>query len=262
MSVGRFPRPTLRCLLDDLGYKKVPPAKEPLDRLQDAVLVKAAEVARAAPEGATRIVELDDCVFWKVKIERWRGALWTQDKESWLAAAGYRRDGDADDAYAELGERARRWKAEYNRDHSVPLTSDAFTGPLLPTENDYDRIKLEDSLRVVDDLRAELKDLTVAAAKSGREERGEAAGCELGMLIRPAGVDEVYVCVRIVSRTPDGVFDVHALVLDSVPAVADREGWFMDPMPDRDPIVGEIGWSNMVDRAALQQLTDGAERRD
>lgn len=115
MRPGRLPRPTLRCVREDLGYKKLPPASQPLDKLDDAVLAKSGEVARAAPQGVERVVEL------------------------------------------------------------------------------------------------------------------------------------------IVARTPD-VTDIHALVLDSMPAIADRKGWFMEPMPDRDPAPSEIGWSNMLDEPALVDL--------
>ncbi|MGH9119067.1 MAG: hypothetical protein ACRD0A_14650 [Acidimicrobiales bacterium] len=217
------------------------------------MLAKSGEVARAAPQGVERVVELDDRVFWKVKIDRWRGALWTRTDEAWLVAAGYRRAGDADDFYNELGQAARRWRADYNRANTPALATDTFTGPLLPTADDRDRIVLEDALRVVDDLRAELRDLTAQSAESGVEARGEAAGCELGVLVRRSELGEVYVSVRIVARTPD-VIDIHALVLDSMPAVADRNGWFMEPMPERDPGPGEIGWSNILDEQSLDEF--------
>lgn len=253
MRPGRFPRPTLRCVREDLGYKKLPPVSQQLDKLGDVVLTKSGEVARSAPQGTERVVELDDRIFWKVKIDRWRGALWISDDESWLVAAGYRRAGDADDFYNELGTAARRWRAEFNRSNTPPLKTDTCTDPLLPTDDDRDRLVLEDALRVVDDLRAELRAMTVQSARSAVEVRGEAAGCELGVLVHRGELGEIYVSVRIVARTPD-VVDVHALVLDSVPAIADRNGWFMEPMPDRAPGPGEVGWSNILDEAALEEL--------
>jgi hypothetical protein len=250
---GRFPRPTLRCVREDLGYKKLPPASQPLDKLDDAVLAKSGEVARAVPRGVERVVELADRVFWKVKIDRWRGALWTPTGEAWLVAAGFRRAGDADDFYNELGAAARRWRADYNRANTPALNTDTYTDPLLPTADDRDRIVLEDALRVVDDLRAELHELTAQSAETEVEARGEAAGCELGVLVRRSELGEVYVSVRIVARTPD-VVDIHALVLDSMPVIADRAGWFMEPMPDRDPGPREIGWSNILNEPALAEL--------
>lgn len=253
MRPGRFPRPTLRCVREDLGYKKLPPASTPLDKLDDVVLAKAGGITRAAPQGTERVVELDDRVFWKVKIDRWRGALWTPTGEAWLVAAGYRRAGDADDFYNELGTSARRWKADYNRSNSPPLQTDTLTDSLLPTSDDRDRLVLEDALRVVDDLRAELRSLTVESAGNGVEARGEAAGCELGILVRRSELGEVYVSVRIVARTPD-VVDINALVLDSMPAITDRIGWFIEPMPDREPGPGEIGWSNVLDEDGLDDL--------
>jgi hypothetical protein len=65
-------------------------------------------------------------VLWKAKIGRWRGALWCDGPRRWVLSAGYRRAGDADDFYLELGERARRWRAEYNRVHAPPLRTDTW----------------------------------------------------------------------------------------------------------------------------------------
>lgn len=252
MKLGRFPRPTIRCLQDDLDTK-LPPATEPLDRVAHVIVGKAGEVARSAPERAERIVELDDHVFWKIKIERWRGALWSTTDESWIAAVGYRRAGDGDDFYNELGESGRRWKAEYNRTNKPPLTTSTFTDRLLPTELDRKRIVLEDAVRVVDDLRAALRSLTLDAVATDAEARGEAAGCEVGVLIRRTET-EIYVAVRIVGQVPKP--DVHALVLDSMPAIADRDGWFIDAMPARAGGPGEIVWSNLLDEAALSAMVD------
>jgi hypothetical protein len=118
-------------------------------------------VAEADPARRERIVELDDRVFYKVKIGRWRAALLIVDGGVWTVAAGWRREGDADDFSRDLGEDARRWRAEYNRDPSPtpPLThatTSTYTDRLLPTLADRDRLVLEDALAVVDDLRDEV----------------------------------------------------------------------------------------------------------
>lgn len=153
MRPGRFPRPTLRCLREDLGYKKLPPATQYLDELSDVIVSKASQVTRAVPDVGERVVELDDRMFWKVKIDRWRGALLVDGDESWLVAAGYRREGDADDFYRELGNSARRWRSEYNRLNSPPLCTETYTDPLLPGKDDRDRLILEDAVRIADRAR-------------------------------------------------------------------------------------------------------------
>jgi hypothetical protein len=241
-----------------LGYKKPPPAKEPLHKLSLPILRKAGEVAKAAPAGEEPIQELDDRVFWKVKIARWRGALLipveSTGKEAWLTAAGLRRKGDADDFYTELGERARRWKAEYNRTRTPPISTSAYTDSLLPTHDDYDRIALEDSYHLLSDVRNEMASLVRQAAATGVEARGEAGGCQLGVLIRKGDLGEIYVAVRIVIRTIGTANQVWANVLDAVPAIADRDGWFIESMPDRESEMGEICWSNVFDDDALGEF--------
>jgi hypothetical protein len=75
-------RPTIRCLREDLGHAKLPPASLPLDRLDLPVLRKAQEVCRTDPPTTGRITSIDDQVLWKVKIERWRGAVWCRPVSS------------------------------------------------------------------------------------------------------------------------------------------------------------------------------------
>lgn len=258
MRPARYPRPTLRCLTD-LGWSKPPPISEPLDTLDHVLIRKARHVTDSAPvvggdAGASqRVGELDDRVYWKVKVDRWRGALHCVPDEEWLVAAGYRREGDPDDFYAELGSTARRRRAEYNELNSRPLLTETYTEWLLPTELDAKRLRAEDALRIIDDLRAEMSDLTRESAATGREATGEGAGCELGVLVRRTEIGEVYAAVRVVAPTPRGS-DVHALILDAMPAVADRDGWFLDRMPERDAQAGELVWSNVIDQDALSAL--------
>ena len=59
-----------------------------------------------------RIAAIDDEVFFRVKIQRWRGAVWTDqpnaDVRAWLVAAGWREDGATTDFYATRGRRESR----------------------------------------------------------------------------------------------------------------------------------------------------------
>ncbi len=64
-------------------------------------------------------------------------------------------------------------------------------------------------------------------------------------------LNEVYVGIRI---TGPVAYDVTALILDCVPAVADRSGWGLDSMPDRSAAAGELVWSNLLDGAVLDGL--------
>lgn len=253
MRSGRYPRPTLRCLTS-IGEAKAPPATLRLSELNHPLLAKAREVTEAAPGARERIVELDDRVFYKVKIGRWRAALLIVDGEAWIVAAGLRREGDADDFYRDLGEDARRWRAEYNRDHSPTLTTNTHTDRLLPTQADRDRLVLEDALAVVDDLRDEVAALTRESASSGREARGEAAGCELGILLLRSEIGEIYVAIRVVARTPQDVNTTYGIILDALRDIVDPAGWFIDTMPNRPSDPGEVIWSNVVDEDELDRF--------
>ena len=92
-------RPTLRCLVDDLKLP-IPPADEPLDEIDHSLLGKASEQFADSDTPHERIRAVDDQVLFKVKVQRWRGAVWTEETLPWLVAAGWRESGSADDFYA------------------------------------------------------------------------------------------------------------------------------------------------------------------
>ncbi|WP_143219274.1 hypothetical protein [Actinokineospora bangkokensis] len=88
-------RPTLRCPREELGLK-VPPINEPLDEL-DHPLISKANDQFAVPTGPReRIRAVDDAIMFKVKVQRWRGAVVDSGEPSWLVAAGTREDGSRD----------------------------------------------------------------------------------------------------------------------------------------------------------------------
>ncbi|MCW2938551.1 MAG: hypothetical protein JWN00_1536 [Actinomycetia bacterium] len=81
-------RPTLRCLRDDLTLP-IPGTEVPLDEIDHPLLTKTTEQF-ADDIKHERIRAVDDQVLLKVKIQRWRGAVWTEDDLPWLVAAGLR----------------------------------------------------------------------------------------------------------------------------------------------------------------------------
>jgi hypothetical protein len=88
-------RPTLRCLHDDLKVA-TPSADVPLDEINHPLLAKTQAQFADPATPHERIAAIDDEVFFKVKIQRWRGAVWTDhpsaDVPIWLVAAGWRED--------------------------------------------------------------------------------------------------------------------------------------------------------------------------
>jgi hypothetical protein len=81
--VAERARPTLRCLREDLALP-VPRVDTPLEEITHPLLVKATE--RFADEGTPqeRISAIDDQVLFKVKVQRWRGAVWADAGIPWL----------------------------------------------------------------------------------------------------------------------------------------------------------------------------------
>ncbi|MEW1721660.1 hypothetical protein [Streptomyces sp. NPDC093109] len=80
-------RPTLRCLRDDLDLP-VPAVTVPLAEIGHPLLAKAAEQFSGEDSKHERIRSVDDQVLFKVKVQRWRGAVWIDADLPWLVAAG------------------------------------------------------------------------------------------------------------------------------------------------------------------------------
>jgi hypothetical protein len=103
----RRARLTLRCLREDLALP-LPRADAPLDEVAHPLLAKAAERFAGDQASQERIAAIDDQVLFKVKVQRWRGAVWFDGEIAWLVAAGQREEGSPDDFYASLAARERR----------------------------------------------------------------------------------------------------------------------------------------------------------
>lgn len=111
-------RPTKRCLVDDLrddwddaGHRVVATGDDVLERctvpltdLEHPAIQKAtsdfpAEVGDAQVNRES-ISGLSDPMWWKLKVARWRGAIYVDDSgQAWLCAAGYREAGSRNDFY-------------------------------------------------------------------------------------------------------------------------------------------------------------------
>jgi hypothetical protein len=80
-------RPTLRCLREDLALA-IPRADTPLEEISHPLLAKATECFADDQTPHERIAAIDDEVLFKVKAQRWRGAVWVDAGIPWLVAAG------------------------------------------------------------------------------------------------------------------------------------------------------------------------------
>lgn len=98
-------RPTLQCVRQDLQLA-VGPTDDPLDEIDHPLLAKANKQFADPGTPHERIAAIDDQVLFKVKVQRWRGAIWSDTPDApvrdWLVAAGRREAGSTTDFYGDI----------------------------------------------------------------------------------------------------------------------------------------------------------------
>lgn len=106
MPNPRRARPTIRCLVHDLG-EDLPGLDVDLGDLEHALLDELRRVAPNSPTGQKRILSIDHPLVYRIRVSSHRGATWVDeqvvDDEArvivWLCAAHRREAGSEDDAY-------------------------------------------------------------------------------------------------------------------------------------------------------------------
>lgn len=245
-------RPTLRCLRRDLKLP-VPPVDEPLNEIDHPLLAKTNEQFGEVETPRERIRAVDDNVLFKIKVQRWRGAVWADDLRAWLVAAGLREAGSPDDFYAALGAEATAARKSYNAEHPVPLKTATYSGHLLPGPADEKRYRAEAGARFMRLLSTTVWDLLRASLVDGYEHAAELGSFRLGIQVRADDGHETYVAVRVTGSVPANLI---MLIFDYVPG-CDHEGWYPEEaMPSRPLHPGEYVWSNIMDPAAAVKLLD------
>lgn len=116
---------------------------------------------------------LTPAVLFKVKVNRWRGAVHESADPSWLAAVGLREDGSQDDCYKAFANAAR---ARHSVEHRNALSSDIFCCGWLPDDDDHDRYRVEAGIRLLGELRSTVHRLVCSSLLDGREHAAELAG--------------------------------------------------------------------------------------
>jgi hypothetical protein len=244
-------RPTLRCLRVDLQLE-VPPLTYPLEELDHPLVAKANEQFASATARHERIAAIDDQVFLKVKVQRWRGAVWQEPDLGWLVAGGWRESGSSDDFYASLAARAETAKSIYNRSNPALRTRTHSTS-FLPGKDDRERYQAEADGRFDRRLVYTVESLVRRSLLDGQEHAANLGELSLGIQVRAADDNLTYVAVRIMGSVPP---DVVATILDVVPG-CDRDDWGMEQaMPDRRLRHDEFAYSNIMDPYAAAKLLD------
>jgi hypothetical protein len=245
-------RPTLRALREDLKVP-VPPVFEPLDELDHPLLAKAREQFADENAAHERIRAIDDQVLFKVKVQRWRGAVWTEEQLPWVVAAGCREDGSQDDFYKALESQAVRARAEYNRTHTPALSGSTYIAELLPGQDDRQRYRLEAGARFRTALVATVRELTAGSLRDGHEHAADYQGFRLGLLVRADEGHATYVAVRITGPIPD---DLTAVILRNVPGCDPKSWWPEASLPARHLLPAEQAWSTLMDPQAAAGLLE------
>ena len=225
-----------------------------LDEVPHPLLAKASE--RFADEGTARerIASVDDQVLFKVKVQRWRGAVWVADDGiPWLVAAGQREEGSPDDFYAALAAHGTAARSQYNAAHTPPLTTATYTSDLLPGREDELRWNAEHAVRTERRLQVTVHSLLRKSLLDGREHAAMLDGAALGIQILAEEGYSTYVAVRIIGAVPRRLV---ATILSLIPG-CQLDAWMSDyAMPERAVAPEEQVWSNMMDPTAAAKLLD------
>ena len=249
-------RPTLRVMREDLKIV-IPPIDEPLDRIEHPLLAKAREQFADDNAPHERICAIDDQVLFKVKVQRWRGAVWTEEQLPWVVAAGSREDGSQGDFYKALENQAVRARAEYNKTHTSSLPGSTYVTDLLPEQDDRLRYRLEEVARFRTDLITTVRELTAGSLHDGHEHAADYPNFRLGLLVRADEGHETYVAVRITGSVPA---DLTAVILRNVPGCDPQSWWPEAALPARHLMPAEQAWSTLMDlkaaAALLEQIDD------
>lgn len=185
----RSARPTIRCLIEDLGID-VPGLDESLDDLDHPWLEELHRVADTSPQGQKRIESIDHPLVFRLRISDHRGATWVDESRDvvWLCAVHKREDGSEDDAY--------EWFCGLHK-----------SGDLLPTEEDQDRLLIDAAIQTFRTVETDLLQLVdEAIARPGEELARDLADwipCRV-LVIEAAGVQEVWCAIS--GRDADGGF--------------------------------------------------------
>jgi hypothetical protein len=227
MSDTRRARPTIRCLVDDLGIA-LPELAVDVGELDDPWIAELRRIAPTSPTGQKRIMSIDHPLVYRLRVSNERGATWL-DKEGvvWLCAVRRREEGSDDDAF--------EWFADLHRD-----------GRLLPSDDDRLRDQAEEAVRTFRRLREAVFELVDGTRDDpGAEQNTDLDGWlpARALVYRSEGVEEIWCAISV--RAVDGSFirpEVRDLLFAALeehlsPAVFEaRNDW----------PTGNVGWFEAV----------------
>lgn len=187
MQTNRRARPTIRCLIEDLGLE-LTGFDVDLGEIDDLWLDELRRIAPTSPTGQKRILSIARPLVYRLRVSSFRGATWVDEEHGivWLCAVRRREADSDDDAFA--------WFAELHA-----------RGQLLPSEDDRLRDRAEAVIRLQRGLAAELLNLVDdALSRRGTEMRADLGGyIPSRVLVQSGGgVEEIWCALS--SRARDG----------------------------------------------------------
>jgi hypothetical protein len=187
MPASRRARPTVRCLVDDLGIE-IPGLDVDVGEIDHPLLEEVRRLTPTSPKGQKRILAIDRPLIYRVRVSEYRGATWVDDERDivWLCAARRRQEGSDEDAYSYFEDLHEQ-------------------GNLLPADDDYLRDRAEAAIRLQRGLTAELLALVdQALATQGTEYRQGLSAwlpCRV-FVLESGGVQEIWCALG--TRATDG----------------------------------------------------------
>lgn len=228
VPASRRARPTIRCLVDDLGIE-VPGLDVDLADVDHPLLQEVRRLAPASPQGQKRILAIDHPLIYRIRVSDYRGATWVDEVRNivWLCAARAREEGSDEDGY-------RYFQHLHEQ------------GNLFPTGDDYLRDRAEGVIRLQRGLTAELLALVdQALATPGNEYVQDLGGwlpCRV-LVLESGGLQEIWCALG--TRAVDGT-GVKPRLRDLLFAGLERRIAPAIFEPRTDWPTGPVGWAEVV----------------
>ena len=227
MSDTRRARPTIRCLVEDLGIE-LPDLSIDLGELDDPWIAELHRIAPTSPRGQKRVLAIAHPLVYRLRVSSERGATWLDEGGIvWLCAVRRREEGSDEDAFA--------WFVELHT-----------AGQLLPNDEDRVRDDAEAVLRLFRRLREALFQLVQEARNDPATEHATDLDGWLPSRVlvqQGKGFEEIWCAISV--RAVDGNF-IGAKVRDLLFAALEEH---LAPIlfeARSDWPTGDVGWFEAV----------------
>lgn len=219
-----FPRPTLRCLEEDLGMK-IPLLTESLLHNLDLPVLQTAqkELQRNATQRQS-LSAIDDNYLIRLRHSRMRGVMYisvNDPAEAWVVASAIRKEGSGEDPYKKIQTTSENnLKLRRANDSSYKKGKKTDSSYLLPTKRDYSRLNVEKKLDRESRITQSVQDeISKAIFTKGEVFSNSVEGYTFEVLITTEEIPELHI----------GLISARGTDLDSQITVLAAARDFIDP---------------------------------